>query len=240
MRPSTSSKSNSVLLEKRIGLILATTNGRRYGLVKPFFLSLSTIAATEIVDLEDEPGASRPFLQRLRQPLVEKVVDPAQHRVVGASAQPRPLLVGGAECQERRLLELELEIALAAGLVMLVIRERAEHADRFERLLFEVVRLLGIEGENLERDVGFGDDERDHRSGAELPHRLQPVIPVRSPIAVTVAHGDDWIEEPAELLDDVHQPLDVRLRGVALIRRRLDESIGKVASTAGVPPNGSR
>src|SRR5690606_1927620 len=46
IRPSTSSKSNSVDFEKRIGLMRAATNGRRYGLVKPRFFNLSTMAPT--------------------------------------------------------------------------------------------------------------------------------------------------------------------------------------------------
>ena len=37
-----------------------------------------------------------------------------------------------------------------------------------------------------------------------------------------MADGDDRIEEAADLLDHAHQPLDVRVGRIALIRRRLD------------------
>ena len=57
---------------------------------------------------------------------------------------------------------------------------------------------------------------------AELLHRLQPMVAVRRPVLVVVADRDDRIEEAADLLDDAHQPLDVRVRGIALEGRRLD------------------
>ena len=57
---------------------------------------------------------------------------------------------------------------------------------------------------------------------AEPPHRLQPVVAVGRPVAIVVADDDDRIEEAAELFDHRHQPLDVRIRRVALKRRRLD------------------
>jgi hypothetical protein len=57
---------------------------------------------------------------------------------------------------------------------------------------------------------------------AELPHRLQAVVPVRRPIALGVADDDQRIEKASDFLDDGHQPFHVRLRRVALIRCRLD------------------
>ena len=42
-------------------------------------------------------------------------------------------------------------------------------------------------------------------------HRLQAMIAVRRPVLVVVANEHDRIEEAADLLDDGHQPLDVRL-----------------------------
>ena len=44
---------------------------------------------------------------------------------------------------------------------------------------------------------------------------------------VVVADGDDRIEEAADLFDDAHQPLDVRVRRIALVRRRLDAIDGQ-------------
>ena len=57
---------------------------------------------------------------------------------------------------------------------------------------------------------------------AQLPHRLQAVVAVRRPVAFLVPHDDEGIEEAADLLDDGHQALHVRLGRIALIRRRLD------------------
>jgi len=48
------------------------------------------------------------------------------------------------------------------------------------------------------------------------------MVAVRREVLAALADDDDRIEEPADRLDDRHQPLDVRIRRVALIRRRLD------------------
>ena len=48
------------------------------------------------------------------------------------------------------------------------------------------------------------------------------MVPVRRPVAIVFSDRDDRIEKTAELFDHVHQPLDVRLRRIALKRRRLD------------------
>ncbi len=78
----------------------ATTNGRRYGLVKPRAFSLADDGGHVVVDGQNEPGAPRAFFQRARQTLVEKILDAPQHRIVRAAAQARPLLVGSAKGQE--------------------------------------------------------------------------------------------------------------------------------------------
>ena len=115
----------------------------------------------------------------------------------------------------------------AKALSLLVLRrlragQRAGHADRLERLLAQVVRLLGVQREDLERDLRVRHEERDDGADAELLQRLQPVVAVRRPVLVLVADRDDRIQEEADLLDHRHQPLDVRLGGIALVGRRLD------------------
>jgi hypothetical protein len=51
---------------------------------------------------------------------------------------------------------LELEGVVLFPAVRLVGGEAAIHADDLERLLLEVVRLLRVEGEDLEGDLGSG------------------------------------------------------------------------------------
>jgi len=48
------------------------------------------------------------------------------------------------------------------------------------------------------------------------------MVAIGGQVAVLVRNGDDRIEETAERLDHSHQPLDVRLRWIALIGCRLD------------------
>ena len=66
------------------------------------------------------------------------------------------------------------------------------------------------------------------------------MVAVRRPVPVVVPDEHDRIEEAADLLDHLHQPLDVRLRRIALIRRRLD-AVDRQRRRAArrVPPNGS-
>ncbi len=74
-----------------------------------------------------------------------------------------------------------------------------------KRLLFEVVRLLGVQREDLEGDIGIGNEERDDGLGAQLAQRLKPVIPVRGPVPVALTNHDDRIEEAAEGFYHIHQ-----------------------------------
>ena len=74
----------------------------------------------------------------------------------------------------------------------------------------------------LNATVGVRHEQRHHRLHAELLQRLQPMVAVRREVLAVLAHDDDRIEEAADLLDDRHQLLDVRVGRVALVRRRLD------------------
>ena len=69
----------------------------------------------------------------------------------------------------------------------------------------------------LNATSGSGRSSAIDRTRADLAQRLQTMIAVRRPVAVVLADGDDRIEEAAELFDDIDQPLDVRLRWIALI-----------------------
>src|SRR5207302_8034716 len=172
-------------------------------------LQLLDGGADGFIELQNLPAAPLALFQRLRHRLVEELVDAPEDRLVRAAAQPRPVFVAHAERQERRLLELE-RVALLR--VVGHLGERARHADRLERLLAQVVRLLGVERENLEGDLRIGHDERGDRADAELLQRLQTMVAVWRQVLAVVADGDDRIEEAADRLDDAHQPLDVRIR----------------------------
>ena len=66
------------------------------------------------------------------------------------AAEASTLLVGGAERQVGRLFELECIVGLGARALL---GQRARHPNRLERLLFHVVRLLGVQRKNLECDL---------------------------------------------------------------------------------------
>jgi len=48
------------------------------------------------------------------------------------------------------------------------------------------------------------------------------VIAIRRPVAIVVTNHDERIEKAVECFDHRHQPLDMRVRRVALKGRRLD------------------
>ncbi len=123
------------------------------------------------------------------------------------------------------MIELERELALDA--LAALVGQRAQHSYRLERLLLEIVSLLGVERENLERDFGVGHHQRDDGLRSELAHRLQPMVPVRRPVTVVTPDADNRIEKAPERLDDGHESFDVRLRRIPLVRRRLDAIDGQ-------------
>ena len=84
------------------------------------------------------------------------------------------------------------------------------------------MRLLRVQRENLECNLALGHEQRDDRLHAKLLECLQSMVAVRRQIVSIVTDGDDRIEEPADLFDDRHQPLHMRVGRIALVRGRLD------------------
>src|SRR5439155_20409036 len=103
------------------------------------------------------------------------------------------------EREEGRLLELECERALDAVRGAPHLRERARHANRLERFLAEVVRLFGVEREDLECNRHVWHQQRDHGLDPELLERLQAVVAIRRQVMSIFTDGDDRIEEAADL-----------------------------------------
>src|SRR2546425_1229986 len=78
----------------------------------------------QIVQRQDGFGPRLAGLQRSAQGAFDELIHALEHRMVGAAAEPRPLLVAEAQRDEGRLLELQ-------------------------RLLSQIVRLLGVQRKNL-------------------------------------------------------------------------------------------
>jgi adenine C2-methylase RlmN of 23S rRNA A2503 and tRNA A37 len=170
----TSSKSNSVDFEKRIGFTRAYDKRLQIGARQPFRLERRHHLPDGVVQLQHLRRAPLPLLERLRDRLFEKVVYTSQHRMVCAAAEAPALFVRRAECEIGRLLELERVVGLEAGLAL---GQRTRHPDGLERLLFDVVRFLRVERKDLERHLGLGHEHADDGPRAELLHRLQAMVP---------------------------------------------------------------
>ena len=90
------------------------------------------------------------------------------------------------------------------------------------------MRLLGVEQEDVVRDLGLGNHQRHDRLRSELLHRREAMIPVRRPVQPVVGrHCDDRIEVPSELVDGLDDAADMRVRQVALEGSWLDAVDGQ-------------
>src|SRR6266446_2318166 len=118
---------------------------------------------------------------------------------------------------------LEVESELGFGALRVLVQQAPVYADHLERLLAQVVRLFGVEGEDLPGDFALGHDERRDRPCAQPSHRLQPVPAVRRPEAL-LGRGDrdHRVEKHSRAVEDVGELAVMRLRKVALEGRRLD------------------
>jgi len=153
--------------------------------------------------------------------------------VVRAAREARPLLVGEAEGDERRLLELERHLRLAG------IRLRGEvpvHAHDLERPLPEVVGLLDVQGQDLVGDLPLRHEEREHRPRPELLQRREAVASVRREVAIALPHRDDGVEVALRLVHRERQPAHVGVGHVALEGRALDLPDGKRREEERVAP----
>src|SRR5437879_3475430 len=118
------------------------------------------------VRLADERCACPALLEALRQRELQELVHPPQDRRERPARESLVLFVEEAERDEVGGLELRLPALLGAR--GLVLRERPVHPDDLERFLLQVVRLLDVEGEDLEDHLGLDDEDRGHPLDPEL------------------------------------------------------------------------
>src|SRR6266545_146187 len=144
------------LVEGRQGLSLARERrGARehevldVGMVDPALLELGDDAGQRLVGRPDQFRARFTLLERLREAALEELVHAAEDGREGAAREALVLLVEEPERDEVRALELEGVVLLAAR--GLGLHEAPVHANHLEGLLLEVVRLLGVERQDLER-----------------------------------------------------------------------------------------
>src|SRR2546425_4496324 len=180
------------------------------------------------VRLADERGALPALLEALRQRELQELVHPPQDRRERPARESLVLFVEEAERDEVGGLELRLPALLGAR--GLVLRERPVHADDLERFLLEVVRLLDVEGEDLEDHRGLDDEDRRHGVGPELVEHRATVVPVGRPVHAGLRRDHhDRVHEAVEPLDRLGQTLDVGRREVALIGASLHALSGQEA-----------
>src|SRR5947209_160446 len=172
------------------------------------------------VRLADERGALPALLEALRQRELQELVHPPQDRRERPARESLVLFVEEAERDEVGGLELRLPALLGAR--GLVLRERPVHPDDLERFLLQVVRLLDVEGEDLEDHLGLDDEDRGHPLDPELVEHRATVVPVGRPVHARLGRDhDDRVHEAIEPLDGLGQALDVGRREVALVGARL-------------------
>src|SRR5436309_1997408 len=140
-------------------------------------LDLGHHARQRLVGRAHEAGALLALREAAAQRRLEELVDPSQDRREGAAREALVLLVEEAERDQVRGLELEGPVLLG-GRGLLGLRA-AVHADDLERLLLEVVRLLGVERQHLEGHVGLRHQDGGHDVGLQLVERDAPMIAVR-------------------------------------------------------------
>ena len=206
-------------------------------MLDPALLQLGDDRAERGVGRAHQLGALLALRQRLREAALQELVDAAQDRGEGPAREARIVLVEEAERDEVRRLELKRVVVLPR--LRLFLGEAAVHADHLEGLFLEVVRLLRIEREDLERDLGLGDEDGGDHLGLELGEHRAPVVAVRRPVEARPGrHHDDRIDEAVDLLHDLLQPLRVGRREVALVRRGLDLVHRQEAEDLPVLPHG--
>src|SRR5437867_12078084 len=161
------------LVEAREGLALAGEGSRaredevlHVWVIDAALLELGHDPAERLVRLQHQGGPRLTVLEGPGEAPLEELVHPPQHGREGAAREALVLLVEQAEGDEVGRLELE-RVVLLAG-VGLLLDQAAIHADDLEGFLLEVVRLLGVERQDLEGYLGLGDEDgRDHLDRSE-------------------------------------------------------------------------
>ena len=145
------------------------------------------------------------IFNRVLERLANESVDAAEQWRVNASRKSRLLFIDQPERDVVRAFELEGEVLLGGFGTLL--DPRAIHPDDLERLVAQVVRLLGVERENLKRDLGIGYHDRGDHFGAGLHRSGAAMVAVGSPVGAGGVNGDDRLGETIELLHHFNHAL---------------------------------
>src|SRR5688572_18946225 len=110
--------------------------------------------------------------------------------MVCPATDARSLLVTEAEGQISRFFEFEDVVAL---LLITLLCKGLRHANHFQGFFPQIVCLLGVEREDLESNIRFGNKYCRYTLNAELLERLKPMVSVGGPIPLVLPNYNDGI-----------------------------------------------
>src|SRR5215467_11627172 len=125
--------------------------------------------------------------------------------MIGSAGKRRFLVVATAEGDQRRLFEIEREVRLLTGPIL--IEKAAVNAPDFERSFLQVVSLLGIQCKDLPRQFPVWGDQCGDGFCAQAAHGFKSMAAGGRPESAVSRSGyrDDRVEEGTCLLDDARQ-----------------------------------
>ena len=129
-----------------------------------------------IVDVHDAHRPLFALTQGRWQRAIEEAIDLVEDRLVGGASETGPLLVRRAKGQEDRRIESDSMLGLLRA--RLLFGQLARHPNHFEAPVTEVVRLLGVQGQDAEGELFVRHEEGGNRAHPEPSRSLQPVPPV--------------------------------------------------------------
>src|ERR687895_809193 len=98
--------------------------------------------------------------------------------MICSAGETAVLLIAEADREQRRLLELDLEVTFRP---VLGLRQELGQPDHLEGSLPKVVRLLGIEQQNAVGDFDIRNNNGHDGPSAQMPESGESVVPIGCP-----------------------------------------------------------
>src|SRR5437868_13895144 len=105
------------------------------------------------------------------QRLVTKVLKAPKDRMVSASTKPCDSFVADPQSDKRGMIEIESKSGFGPRRIFL--DQATVDADHFQGPLFEVMRFLRVQSQDLPRNLAFGDDESRDGLSSKAAHRSE-------------------------------------------------------------------
>src|SRR5215470_3521517 len=131
--------------------------------------------------------------------------------MVNTATKPGYTFVADTKRDEGSFVQIKSKLQFLPGSIFLY--ESAVDPNDLQCTLFQIVRFLGVQREDLPGHLSICNNECRNRLRSQAAHRFEPMAAIGSPEAIARCRNrNNGVEETSGLVDNICQALVMRIR----------------------------